>query len=133
MNDYGAIQNLKARYCQVADSSPDGRDEAIAGLAALFTDDVVADYGFGEMTGSAAIGAFLTDSIAGGSEWMVHNIHSPLIEIDGDEARGDWTVNVRMKRRTTGDVDFVFGRYSDRFRRVDGTWKIGRIGFRRYE
>lgn len=133
MTDFEQIQNLKARYCRAADSAPDGREEALAALKALFTDDVTADYGFGPMEGGDAIATFLADSIAGGSTWMVHNIHSPLIEVDGDDASGNWTVNVRMKRTETGNVDFVFGRYSDRFRRVDGTWKIAVIGFARYE
>lgn len=133
MNDYEQIQNLKARYCRAADASPEGRKQALEALLELFVEDVVADYGFGEMVGKEAIGTFLADQIAGGSEWMVHNIHSPLIEIDGDTATGEWTVNVRMKRRETGNIDFVFGRYADRCRRVDGKWKIERVSFRRYE
>ena len=133
MSDYEAIQNLKARYCQAADSSPEDRDAAIARLMALFARDVRADYGFGEMDDPQAICTILTDKIGGGSEWMVHNIHSPLIEIAGDEASAAWTVNVRMKRRQTGNIDFVFGRYRDRFRREDGEWKISRVAFDRYE
>lgn len=133
MTDFELIQNVKAKYCQAADSSPDDRDGAIATLMTFFTDDVKADYGFGEMAGGEIICSILTDKIGGGSEWMVHNIHSPMIEVDGDTARADWTVNVRMKRRETGNIDFVFGRYSDEFRRVGDEWKISRVAFRRYE
>lgn len=133
MSDYEAIQNLKARYCQAADSSCEGRDAAVAVLCSLMSEDVTADYGFGEMAGAVQIASVLTDKIGGGSEWMVHNIHSPLIEVEGDRARADWTVNVRMKRRATGNIDFVFSRYSDHWRRVGADWKISRITFRRYE
>lgn len=133
MDDYSEIQNLKARYCAAGDSATEDRAAAHRRLLELFTDDIKADYGFGEMVGGAAIGVFLSDAIGGGSEWMLHNIHTPLIDIDGDTATGEWTVNVRMKRTGTGSIDFVFGRYSDEFRRVDGEWKISRVRFRRYE
>ncbi len=133
MNDYDQIQNLKARYCAASDSATEDREAALGKLLSLLTEGVKADYGFGEMEGGEALGAFVSDAIAGGSEWMIHNIHTPLIEIDGDTAKGDWTVNVRMKRTETGHVDFVFGRYSDEFVRVDGEWKFAKIRFRRYE
>ena len=132
-SDFEAIQNLKARYCAAGDSATRDREAAHRTLCALFTDDVVADYGFGEMRGGEAIGVFLSDAIGGGSEWMVHNIHTPLIDIDGDRATGSWTVNVRMKRTGTGNIDFVFGRYADEFVRTPTGWKIARVEFTRYE
>ncbi|WP_226631866.1 nuclear transport factor 2 family protein [Novosphingobium profundi] len=133
MTDFEEIQNLKARYCQAADSSTQDREAAIARLMALFTPDVTADYGFGEMDEALGICTLLTDKIGGGSEWMVHNLHSPCIAVEGDTASADWTVNVRMKRRGSGQVDFVFGRYHDEFRRTDGVWRIRRVVFDRTE
>ena len=105
----------------------------MAALKALFTEDVRADYGIAALHGGDAVAAFLADTIAAGSAWMVHNIHSPLIEVDGDSATGNWTVNVRTKRTGIGAVDLIFGRYADRFRRVEGAWKIAAIAFDRYE
>ncbi len=133
MSPYQEICNLKARYCRAADDSCEDREASLKRLQALFTADVVADYGFGEIAGGEDVARFLTDSIAGGSEWMVHNIHSPLVEVDGEEARGEWTVNVRMQRPESDAADFVFGRYADSFRREEGVWKIARVTFRRYE
>ncbi len=133
MQDYIAICNLKARYCAAADSAPEDRGSALARLQLALADDVIGDYGLKEpLHGGPQMAAFLCDSIAGSSQWMVHNIHSPLIEIDGDKARGQWTVNVRMKRRD-GEMDFVFGRYFDEFVRQGGEWKITRVAFQRYE
>lgn len=133
LSDYEQIQNAKAKYCAAADRSCEDRAGAHQAMKALFTDDVAADYGFGPMEGGDTIAGFLSDKIAGGSLWMVHNIHSPLIEIDGDTASAKWTVNVRMKRPGKDTVDFVFGRYSDEFRKVGGEWKIAKVGFDRYE
>ncbi|MFN3472409.1 MAG: nuclear transport factor 2 family protein [Blastomonas sp.] len=133
MDDYAAIQNLKARYCASADSSCEDRDAARAALLALFAPDVTADYGMEPIAGAEAVADFLSVAISGGSEWMIHNLHSPLVEIDGDGATGQWTVNVRMKRPGIAEPAFVFGRYHDAFRRVDGAWKIAAITFRRCE
>lgn len=131
LSDYELIQNLKARYCASADHSPEDREEARHRLLALFAPDVTADYGFGEMAGGEALATFLTDAIAGGSEWIVHNLHSPQIEIAGDTAEAQWTVNVRMKRRD-GTQEFVFGRYFDAFKRTVDGWRIARVRFQRY-
>lgn len=133
MDDFDQIQNLKARYCAAADSATEDREAALARLLDLFTQDAVADYGFGVIEGRDAVGAFTSETIGGGSAWMIHNIHTPLIETDGDRATGSWTVNVRMKRAETGKIDFVFGRYVDAFRRIDGEWKIAAVRFTRYE
>lgn len=131
MDDYAAIQNLKARYCASADSSCEDRQVARAALTGLFAHDVTADYGMEPITGAEAVADFLSVAISGGSEWMIHNLHSPLVEVDGDTATGQWTVNVRMKRPGNAELAFVFGRYHDVFRRVDGAWKIAAITFRR--
>lgn len=120
MTDFGEIQKLKDRYCQAADSFTQDREAAIVRLMTLFTPDVTADYGFGEMDEALAICTLLTDRIGGGSEWMVHNLHLPCITVEGDTASADCTVNVRMKRRGSGQVDFVFGRYRGEFRHAEG-------------
>ena len=53
----------------------------------------------------------------------VHQVHSPEIEVAGDEARAIWAMQDRLVwpdgRTLTG-----FGHYHERYRRVDGTWRI---------
>lgn len=126
-----AIQNLKARYCAVADSAADDPEGALAAFGSVFLPDVEADYGFEPMHGAETLGHFLCTAIAGNSEWVLHMIHSPLIQIDGDTASGDWTVMAHLKRRETGQVDLVRGRYSDQFRLTPDGWRISRVGFER--
>jgi len=133
-DDFCEIQNLKARYCAAADRAPEDREDALRQLRGVFAADVTCDYGFDRpIEGGEALAAFLSDVIAGNSEWIIHNAHSPLIEIDGGRATGRWTVIARMKRCGSGEIDTVVGRYADRFLREDGTWKIGHIAFQRYE
>jgi hypothetical protein len=126
-----AIQNLKARYCAVADSAADDPDGALAAFGLVFLPDVEADYGFGSMLGADALGRFLCTAIAGNSEWVLHMIHTPSIQITGDTATGDWTVMAHLKRRETGEVDLVRGRYSDQFRLTPEGWRIARVNFAR--
>jgi hypothetical protein len=126
-----AIQNLKARYCAVADSAAGDPEGARRAFGAIFMPDIVADYGYGPMHGADALGDFLCTAIAAGSEWVLHMIHSPMIEITGETARGDWTVMAHLKRRAGGQVDVVLGRYADEFRLTPEGWRITRVTFSR--
>ena len=124
-----AIANLKARYCFAADTAAGDPDSARALFAGIFTDDFVGDYGFESMRGPQAIIDFLCTAIAGNSEWMIHMLHSPRIEVSGDQATGDWTILVHSRRRESGEIMVVLGRYSDVFRLTPDGWRIARITF----
>lgn len=129
--DVLAIQNLKALYCATADRAAGDPEGALAAFGSIFLPDVEADYGYDPMLGADALGDFLCRAIAGNSEWVLHMIHSPMIEIDGETATGDWTVMAHLKRREGGQVDVVMGRYSDAFRRTPEGWRISRVAFTR--
>lgn len=126
-----AVANLKARYCHAADTAAADVVVAQAMFADVFAADFVGDYGYGLLHGSAAITGFLCDAIAGGSVWMIHMLHSPRIEVDGDHATGEWVVTAQSKRRETREISTVLGRYSDVFRLGDDGWRITRIEFTR--
>lgn len=128
-----AIANLKARYCAAADLPASDPDQARRLLVDIFADDFVGDYGTGPLHGPQAITDFLCTAISANSLWMIHMLHSPRIEIDGDSATGDWTVLGQMKRRATGAIDSVIGRYSDLFRLTPAGWRIERVTFTRVE
>ena len=128
-----AIANLKASYCRAADTSCSDPDAARALFAELFVEDFVGDYGFKVMNGPQEITEFMIQAIGGGSEWMIHTLGSPKIELDGNAATGDWTITVDSRRREGAGLMRVVGRYSDTFRRTDNGWKIASIKFDRYE
>tara|TARA_R110000824_G_scaffold169109_6_gene346151 strand:- start:120 stop:524 length:405 start_codon:yes stop_codon:yes gene_type:complete len=127
------IANLKARYCLAADTSTSDQAGAREMFGTLFTEDFVGDYGFGMLEGPEAIADFMVTAIGGGSEWMIHALGSPIIEIDGDSATGDWTIQVESRRREGAGLMTVVGRYSDIFRRTDKGWRIAGIKFTRFE
>jgi hypothetical protein len=131
MDDALQIANVKARYCAASDKTPGDAAAALAGFRDVFTDDVVGDYGFRIFNGFDELTGFMCTMVAGNSEWMLHMLHTPCITVDGDRAKGDWTVSSQMKRREGGQIDTVLGRYSDEFVRSADGWKICRVGFER--
>jgi hypothetical protein len=103
---------------------------ARATLSDVFLPDAVGHYGPPPIHGLDALVTFLCDAIAGNSEWRVHMIHTPLIQVDGDTATGAWTLMVHLKR-PDGPVDILLGRYSDEFIRTPDGWRIASVRFLR--
>lgn len=132
MNDALEIANLKARYCAAGDSAPHDLAGATAGLRACFVPVATADYGFIQFDGPEPLIEFMGTAVGGGSEWMIHMLGSPQIEVAGDTATGDWTVAVHSKTRA-GETMLIVGRYADRFVRTAEGWRISHIKFDRYE
>ncbi len=132
MTDAEAIAALKARYCMAADLCASDPEAARAAMTGLFAPDATGDYGYNPLDGSDAIAGFLTRSIAASSSWMLHMLHTPLIAVEGDAARGEWTIMVHCKRRESEAIDVIVGRYADRFQRgADGAWRITHVRFLR--
>ncbi|MBC2667726.1 nuclear transport factor 2 family protein [Novosphingobium piscinae] len=132
MTDAVEIANLKARYCAASDRSAHDPTGAVAELIGYFVPEATADYGFVQFDSPDKLAGFMATAIGGGSEWMIHALGSPRIEVAGDTATGDWTITVHSKRRD-GEQMQVVGRYSDRFVRTPDGWRIAHVGFTRYE
>lgn len=130
-DDVTDIQNLKASYCAYVDSATADPGTARQLLGDVFQPDIVGDYGFRVFDGAGELAGFLCDALVSASEWALHTLHSPRIELAGDRAAGSWTVVAYMKRREGGAIDTVFGRYADEFIRTPQGWRIARIKFDR--
>lgn len=117
------ISNIKARYCRMVDTKD------WAGLGALLTDDFVLDVSEGTsipiIHGRAAAltrVAALIDSAR-----TVHQVHTPEIEVHGDEAHAIWAMNDRILWETPkhGLASITgYGHYHERYVRQNGAWKI---------
>lgn len=121
-----AISNVKARYCRMLDT------KNWAGFAALFTDDFVLDVSEGT---SVPI-------IRGRDQAMqhvrtlvdtartVHQVHTPEIEVRGDEANVIWAMQDRVvwesPRRGLASIT-GYGHYHERYVRQNGEWKIASL------
>ena len=127
------IANLKARYCAASDLSAENETAARVAFENIFADTFSSDYGMAQFADAQAMVDFMCKAIGGGSDWMIHMLHSPRIVVTGDTATGDWTVLVHSMRSGTGEKMEIIGRYSDEFVLTPDGWRISRINFVRQE
>lgn len=128
LRDLEAIRTLKALYARRADAvfREPGHASAVA-LADLFTEDGVLDLGpFGRYQGRAAILAACEDILPKGTAWSVHHVTGPLIEVEGDAAKGSWYFLIFAQPHMTPPppAATIHGGYNDKYTRVGGAWKI---------
>ena len=122
------IHRLKARYGSLIDEryTLDGarEPEAVAAVAdrvvALFAPDAVWDGGerLGTWKGRDAIRERFLDPTLG---FTLHYFLKPVIEIEGDLARGRWDIFAPVTF-ADGRAGFMAGVEHDTYRRVDGEW-----------
>ena len=116
--DWLAVASLKARYCRYLDTKD------WAGYAGLFTENVVidtTDSGGPRMEGRQAAVASIRAALDAAT--TVHQVHTPEIEIDGDEARAVWAMQDRLSW-PNGRRLYGAGHYHERYVRQGGGWKI---------
>jgi hypothetical protein len=121
-----AVQELtraKARYCFALDT----RDWAAFGD--LMTPDIELDVSDGNtgvpvITGRDQAVEMIRTSLTGAK--TAHQVHTPLIEVAGDEARVIWAMQDRVVwdsgRSLTG-----YGHYHERWVRDRGDWKLAAL------
>lgn len=127
-----AIVALKARYFRMMDT------KNWAGLEAVFTDDLEAD--FRESTSEYqesllihGVGPYLAMLVPMLSDVVtVHHGHMPEIEIESaDSARGVWAMEDWLWPGPGSALPFRrlhgWGHYHERYRRIGGEWKIAAI------
>ncbi|PEQ11834.1 DUF4440 domain-containing protein [Novosphingobium sp. PC22D] len=115
--DWVAICNLKARYCRLLDT----RDWD--GWKQLFTEDCVVDTtgsGGSLEHGRDAFVASVRKALDGAE--TAHQVHSPEIAVDGDEAHVVWAMQDRVKKG--GWALTGYGHYEERCVRTPQGWKI---------
>ena len=118
LTDYVALTQLKHEYCHLIDGGD--YEEWVA----LFTDDGA--FGFaGEdpFEGTAGLTEFAEEVFDENYGYSAHFVANPVIEIDGDEATGNWYFCLLFET-ADGDLGWSQARYEDEFRRVDGEWRI---------
>jgi hypothetical protein len=118
IEDLEAIKQLKARYCDICDDdhNPDK-------ITKIFVEDGIWEgAGFGKAQGHEAIRALFQDfqQLISFSQHMVMN---PIIEIDGNSAKGTWYFLGPFTFRKNNEAKWVAVRYVDDYVKVNGEWK----------
>jgi ketosteroid isomerase-like protein len=119
-----AIRDLKLRYAQYLDSL------LIDHLADLFTEDAVCHFGpYGEWSGRTAIRQNYHDVMAQtvkAAFGSMHHICNHRVELtgDGNAVGRSYLIDVLTERRPDENPVLLYGLYDERYRKVDGDWKI---------
>lgn len=129
VNDWIALCEAKARYCRTLDTKD------WAGYADLLTEDYELDVtegtGLPIIKGRGAAMRQIQSSIL--TAKTAHQVHSPEIELNGDEARVVWALQDRViwgpeRRSMTG-----YGHYHERWVRRNGQWKLAALKLTRLQ
>lgn len=126
--DIEAIRNLKHRYFRLLDT------KQFDALGELLLPDCTIKYHNGRYgsDGRAATIAFLNEAMSSDKILTLHQGHHPEITLLSEtEATGIWylhdiVINLYDNTKLEGN-----GFYEDRYRKVDGEWKIAHTGYRR--
>jgi hypothetical protein len=127
LEDIEAIKQLKARYCEICD---DNHNPDL--IATLFADDGVWDSG---EPGLVARGHDAIRELFRGVQRVVefsqHMVMNPVIEVDGDRARGQW-YNIAPFNFYDRDepATWVAARYDEEYVKVNGVWKFQELHVR---
>lgn len=129
--DIEAIRRLKAAYGLAFDDLINSYAPEKAGrFGALFTEEVEAKFADSPATsGRAAIVDFIAVQVRSRRAWMWHSFHSPLIEVDGDTATGQWTVHCVAMCKGAAKADTIIGRYRDVYVRTPEGWRQSSLVF----
>jgi hypothetical protein len=117
--DLEAFKQLKARYCAVCDDNHNTDN-----LTKLFVDDGIWEgAGLGVHQGHQAIRA-LFKSFQERISFSQHNIMNPIIEVNGDQAKGTWYLLGPFTFRKGNRAVWLAARYDDDYVKVNGEWKF---------
>ena len=119
LEDIEAIKKLKARYCAVCDNDHNP-DEVVK----LFAPDGIWEgAGVGVNKGHAAIRA-LFEGFRQRISYSQHNVMNPIIEVDGDRAKGTWYFLGPFTFRKGNRAMWLGARYEEDYVRIGGEWKF---------
>ena len=124
IEDIEEIRKLKARYCQACDD-----DHNPVKLGPLFAEDGTWEAAVtGRAEGRSAIQELLASvGTSGRILRSAHNVFNPIIEVDGNNATGDWRLLMLYTGiYPNGDLHYsrIIGWYKDNYRKIDGQWYI---------
>ena len=129
IEDDAAITRLMYEYAGLCDNGYD--PDAIIDLFARDTDVRWKSDVFGEFVGRDAIHEYFRQ-ITKDFLWAAHFMINPVIDVDGDTARGSWRLfEPATLSSTTGsatpDAVVVTAEYANTFVREDGRWRFASI------
>ena len=123
LTDIEDIKQLKLRYASFCDQNYNPE-----GIASCFTEDGIWDGGenFGVSNGRSEIYNYFADA-NDLVTFAVHYTTNPLIEVNGDEATGQWHLWQPMVMKEDNQAVWYMAQYSEQYVRQEGKWLIKRL------
>ncbi len=119
IEDIEEIKRLKARYCSYCDDNYDADR-----IASLFTEDAIWDGGIrGTAEGRDEIRNFFMRA-SQRLPFAVHMVMNPIIEVDGDRAKGIWYLFQACTYAEGDQAVWGSARYDEEYVRLEGEWKF---------
>ena len=128
LQDVDDIKTLRHKYAYGANII-DGQPGDLKAFAALFAHDASFDVGMGEAIGPAAIEAMMVTLT---TQWKcaMHYMLNPVIELDGDKAKGTFTGLFAFTSDTSPRPVFLSNIYSDTYVRTKDGWRFQSVRVR---
>lgn len=126
LEDIQDIINLKSRYLNTADGGWDRLSHDGDAMTQFLTEDCIWD---GQAFNAAHGREALRQAFAQFREalpFAYHIVTNPIIEVDGDTARGEWHLQW-IGTDAAGTEMHCAGIYTDEFTRTDDGWKLSNI------
>lgn len=132
LRDIEEIKKLKARYIDACDGGWGGRiAHDPETIPELFTRDCVWDGGvYGNRQGREALRDYYRQNKEGDRSSVFHLLTSPVIEVSGNGARGEWHLTILLKMND-GSSMLICGTFDDEYHRTEEGWRIHRSRFTR--
>lgn len=124
LEDREAIKELKAKYTYALDK---GDWDTVLGC---FTDDAKCDWGkfAGAIyEGKEQLGKFFREDLRKTLSFHAHLVHNPIVEVDGDKARGKWYYEEPCIWTDKDEAGWIMGIYNEEYVKIDNEWKINSI------
>ena len=123
ISDWLALCEAKARYCRTLDTKDwQGFADLMMGDLEL---DMSATSDLGVIRGRDAAISMIRSSIE--LARTVHQVHSPEMSIDGDEAQVIWAMQDRVVWGEGRPSLTGYGHYHERWLRHNGKWKLAAL------
>jgi hypothetical protein len=123
LEDLEEIKKLQREYMQHIDHLE------FSQLLDLFTDDAIAETrNYGPHTGKKEIADLYQNKLGRRKIRDGHLVGEPVITVDGNRAKGHWTVYMFFSEPT---VEWVQGRNDCEYIKVNGKWKFSHLKFTR--
>ena len=121
--DIQEIKNRKHSYCYWVDAGISGDEKAWDQLLDRIVDEGRGEYtNLGVFEGKEALTMFFKELVSGFLSYSRHQVHNPLITINGKEAKGRWQVEVPCTLKKSNRAAYIIGEYEETYVKKNGTW-----------